>query len=401
LAQPCNRIRVDSPPSPRPIGATPRKTVVLMPQVLQWPQSNRPGDESAAVIEVCRRCLVRGQLVGLPTEAGYVVAASALHPEAAARLAALRADGPLPAIAIRGPDDARDWIPELGPLGGRLTRRCWPGPVLLAFSQGAKAGAATRLPEGVLRTIGPGWDLGLMAPRHPAVRELLESMPVPLMLGELAGESITSAAALAATDIVAVVVVDDGPTQFNRPTTVVQIRGEQWDIRREGAMAAADLVRAAAKLVLFVCTGNTCRSPLAAALCAKRLADRLECGVDDLPARGFVVASAGLAALRGEPAAADAVTVAAELGADLSGHFSRPATGDILADADLIVGMTAGHLHGLEGLVHPPQVARLLCGDADLADPIGGDLNVYQACAGSIWQHLQRLVEELTAPTGG
>jgi L-threonylcarbamoyladenylate synthase len=372
-----------------------------MPQVLQWPQPDRPGDETAAVIEVCRRCLMRGQLVALPTEAGYVVAANALHPEAAARLAALRADGPLPAIAVRGSDDARDWIPELGPLGGRLMRRCWPGPVLLVFSQGVKAGAATRLPEGVLRTIGPGWELGLIAPQHAAVRELLDAVPVPLVLGELAGDSTTPAAALAITENVAAVMVDDGPTQFDRPATVVEIRGEQWVVRRDGALPAVDLVRSAAKLVLFVCTGNTCRSPLAAALCGKRLADRLECEVEDLPARGFVVASAGLAALRGEPAAAEAMTVAAELGADLSGHASRPATGDLLADADLIVGMTAGHLHGLGGLVRPPQEVRLLCGDADLADPIGGDLTVYQACAGSIWQHLQRFVEELTAPARG
>ncbi len=360
-----------------------------MPQVMQWPPANRPADEIAAVIETCRRSLLRGELVALPTEAGYVVAANALHPEAVARLAALRTGGPLPAIAIRGADDARDWVPELGRLGQRLTRRCWPGPVVLVFPDGVKTGTATRLPEGVLRTIGPGWELGLTAPHHPAVRLLLDVMPVPLVLGELAGES-------AAIEAVVAVIVDDGPAHFDRPATVVEVRGEHWFIRREGAVPAADIARLTATLTLFICTGNTCRSPLAAALCRKRLADRLGCSAEDLPSRGYAIASAGLAAMHGEPAAAEAVTVAGELGADLSGHVSRPATAELLADADLIVGMTAAHIQGLGGLVGAGGRTRLLCGESDLPDPIGGDLTVYQACAGTIWQSLQGLVDELS-----
>ena len=196
------------------------------------------------------------------------------------------------------------------------------------------------------------------------------------------------------------VVVDGGPPQFDRPATAVEIQGEQWLIRREGMVSAAELTRLAAKLILFICTGNTCRSPLAAALCKRRLADQFGCAVEDLPSHGFVIASAGLAALRGEPAAAEAVSVARELGADLSGHASQPATADLLADADMIVGMTAGHIHGLVGAVGVGQV-RLLCGNADLPDPIGGDAAVYQACAGTIWQHLQGLIEELVPSSRG
>jgi protein-tyrosine phosphatase len=108
-----------------------------------------------------------------------------------------------------------------------------------------------------------------------------------------------------------------------------------------------------------------------------------------------VVASAGLAAMRGEPAANEAAVVASELGADLSAHVSRPATPDLLAQADDVVGMTAGHMHGLAGYLGTGSRSRLLCGESDLADPIGGDRTVYQACAGTIWQHLQRLVDEL------
>jgi protein-tyrosine phosphatase len=224
-------------------------------------------------------------------------------------------------------------------------------------------------------------------------------MPSPIVLGELSHEPATTEAVMALGDELAVV-VDAGAPQFDRPATAVEIQGEEWLIRREGVVTAAELSRFAAKLILFICTGNTCRSPLAAALCKRRLADRLGCVVEDLPANGFVIASAGLAALRGEPAAAEAVSVARELGADLSGHVSQPATADLLADADMIVGMTAGHVHGLFGAVGAGQI-RLLCGDADLPDPIGGDSTVYQACAGTIWQHLQGLIEELVPSSRG
>jgi L-threonylcarbamoyladenylate synthase len=370
-----------------------------MPQVLQWQHAP---DAQRAVVETCRQSLLRGELVTLPTEAVYVLAASALHPEAVARLAARRGeDAPLPAVALRRPEEARDWVPELGPLGRRLVRRCWPGPVLLV-ARGAGVGLASRLPDGVQRVVCPGGTIGLGIPYHEAVRQVLERLPVPVVLGEVPGggggpvttpEELPSFAA----EEVAVVVAD-GPTRFGRPATVVELRGETWQVRREGVVGAGELARSAAKLVVFVCTGNTCRSPLAEALCKKLLADRLGCPVEELSGRGFVVLSAGLAAVRGEPAASEAVEVARELGADLSGHSSRPATPDLLAQADLIVGMTGSHLHAVAAYPGLASRARLLGGEAgDLADPIGGDRAVYQACAGAIWQHLHGLVAELLA----
>ncbi|HEX4591319.1 MAG TPA: hypothetical protein VH120_15390, partial [Gemmataceae bacterium] len=269
-------------------------------------------------------------------------------------------------------------------------------PLTLVFMNGVKDAAATRLPDGVLRTICPGWELGLAAPQHAAVQLLLQAVSFPLVLGELltdAGEPITAANNAAVSE--AAVLVDDTSTPDSKEATVVEVHRDKWVIRREGAIPTAEVGRLAAMSVLFVCTGNTCRSPLAAALCRKQLADRLGCTADELPARGYVVASAGLAAMRDEPAAAEAVAVAGELGADLTGHASRPATPDVLDKADLIVGMTAGHLGGLDGIVGRDVRTRLLCGESDLADPIGGDLLVYQTCAGTIWQHLPGLVEEL------
>ncbi|HEY7537485.1 MAG TPA: low molecular weight protein-tyrosine-phosphatase [Gaiellaceae bacterium] len=88
--------------------------------------------------------------------------------------------------------------------------------------------------------------------------------------------------------------------------------------------------------ILFVCTGNICRSPMAAAI-AKAEIERAGC-------RDVEVASAGIAALEGHPAASDACAVAWENGLSLEQHRARQLTPELLAEADLAVGMERAHV---------------------------------------------------------
>lgn len=152
--------------------------------------------------------------------------------------------------------------------------------------------------------------------------------------------------------------------------------------------------------ILFVCTGNTCRSPLAEAVCKRLLADRLGCEPGELDARGWEVWSAGVSAWPGDAASPTAVDVAAELGADLSGHRSRPVNPELLERATAVVAMTRLHADLLAMRfpgVGPPPV--LLCGpDDDLDDPIGGDVELYRACAAVIRAHLERHLTEWLGP---
>lgn len=145
--------------------------------------------------------------------------------------------------------------------------------------------------------------------------------------------------------------------------------------------------------ILFVCTGNTCRSPLAERLCRRRLADRLGCQPAELESRGFAVASAGVMAYPGDVASPPAVIAAEELGAELADHRSQPVTPELLDGATDVFAMTASHLDLLAYRfpnVGPPPA--LLTDGGDVPDPIGGHLDEYRACARQIADHLDRLI---------
>jgi protein-tyrosine phosphatase len=364
-----------------------------MPEVHDCQTTANP---RAAIRQVVR-LLRAGRVVGLPTETGYALAASALAPAA---LSVLREKAPGPAaLALRGVEEVHDWLPGLGGAAQRLTRRLWPGPLTLAGV--ADQGLATRLPAEVREYLAASGRLHLRAPAHPAVREVLRRLPGPLILGAAAtadGDGATDAAQVVhfageAVDLV----LDDGPSRFSQPATVVQVDGDSWQVLHAGLFSEEQLRRQASCLIVFVCTGNTCRSPLAEALFKKRLADRLGCTAEELPARGFCVISAGLAAMMGGPAAAEAVEVARGYGADLGAHRSQPLTAELAAQADYLVAMTRSHVRALRD--HYPRLGaapRLLSpAGEDVADPIGSDRPVYEACGKEIWQHLEALAAEV------
>ena len=89
-------------------------------------------------------------------------------------------------------------------------------------------------------------------------------------------------------------------------------------------------------IVLFVCTGNTCRSPMAEGMFRQRVAERLGCKPEEVDDRGVMVMSAGISAMMGGRPSPEAVTVMADLGIDLSAHESQPLTEQLVRHADLI-----------------------------------------------------------------
>jgi L-threonylcarbamoyladenylate synthase len=339
-------------------------------------------------------CLAQGGLVGLPTDTGYAPVASALHRGAVERLASIGGEPGAIVLAVRSAAEAEDWAPGLSTLARRLARRTWPGPVTLELVDGVEHGLARYLPEPARRAAASDSLVRLRQPRGDLVREVLGLTSGPILLVEGVGTADAGQAAASMAGSVDML-LDDGPAP-PRIATRVRIEGETWSTARPGVVDERSLRRLASTAILFVCTGNTCRSPMAEALCRARLARRLGCRPDELEQRGFLVASAGLAAARDARAAEDARAIVAEQGGSLAQHLSQPLTCELVAYADRIVAMTSDHLDAI--LDQYPDASDRVClldPNADIHDPIGCGREVYRVTAAQIGEALDRFLDSL------
>lgn len=147
--------------------------------------------------------------------------------------------------------------------------------------------------------------------------------------------------------------------------------------------------------LLFVCTGNTCRSALADAIARKMAVER---GLTDVE-----VLSAGTSAWDGAPASDGALLVGMERGLDLSQHRAQTLTRQLVRDADLVLAMGPHHLERIEALGGGGK-SWLLTDFASrgatirpVNDPIGGELDVYRATADELDVEVRRVFERILA----
>jgi len=146
------------------------------------------------------------------------------------------------------------------------------------------------------------------------------------------------------------------------------------------------------KTILFICTGNVCRSPMAEALFRRETHGRGK----------FRVFSAGLGAVDGQPPTAHSITAMRELGIDISAQRSRALTVGLVREADYIFGMTHNHVDTI-ALLYPEAVEKtfllhefdetLQPFEKDISDPIGGSYEVYVSCRKQIEQGIASLLK--------
>ena len=140
--------------------------------------------------------------------------------------------------------------------------------------------------------------------------------------------------------------------------------------------------------ITFVCTGNTCRSPMAEGLFKKI--------IEEKKLDGITCSSCGIYAFAGDTATPEAVEAVRGMGADISAHRSRPFSEYIADETDLFVCMTPSHAQAVKN-VAPQKKITVLGGG--VADPYGGDGEIYASCAAEIQYHLEILADLIIMKT--
>ncbi len=355
------------------------------------------------VVHRAVQALAEGKIVAFPTETVYGLAASALNEKAVAKLLAVKgrpAQQPF-TLAIRGADEALDYVPGIPPVGLRLARRCWPGPVTLVLNDDHPESVTKRLPSSVQNAVVPNGTLGLRVPAHSLILDVLHLIAGPLVLtsANRSGQpdAITAQQIVESLGADVDLILDDGRSKFGQPSSVVHVTEGGVQILRRGVITDSALKRLASFIMLFVCTGNTCRSPMAELLMRKRVAERLQCPIGKLEDYGVMITSAGISAMAGGRATPEAMTVMKDRSLDLSQHESQPISDRLLRFADLVLTMTRGHRDAIlaQWPEASPRIHVLSKNHGDIADPIGGPQEQYRRCAEQIDTELQRWMEEL------
>lgn len=376
--------------------------------VINLPQSDDPRDAVHRAVAA----LAHGKIVAIPTETVYGLAASALSETAVDRLFEIkgRSTDKSFALAVKSAEDALDYVPEMPLLGRRLARRCWPGPVTLVLEDAHPDSVIVRLPASVQRAVIQNGSVGLRVPADDVALQILRLTVGPLVLtsANRSGQPEVAGADQIDPDIRKHIdlILDAGPCRFGQSSSVVRVDDNRLTILREGVFNAVALDELSKYIVLFVCTGNTCRSPMAERIFQKLLAQKIGCSPEKLGERGVQVISAGMAAFPGGRAAREAIDTLAHFGIDLANHTSQPLSDRAVRHADLILTMTQGHLQTLirQWPAAAPRSFMVSTDRRDINDPIGQPISAYQRCADEITTGLQPWVDKViremaTAPT--
>lgn len=346
------------------------------------------GVADAARITHAAQILRSGGLVAFPTETVYALGADARNPEALARLAKVKGklDGKNYSLLVGSMLQAEQLAGGAGSGGGGLSRTArklarlyWPGMLTLVVP---RAG---------------GGNVGLRIPQHPVARSLIAQCGFPVAApnatlrthkgNEHVGRSespsyllcdgLSAAQVRTAFDGRIDLVLEGGAQPKGKLSTVVEVSDQSVSVQREGAIAEVDVLLAAVPTILFICTGNTCRSPMAAGLWRAALADFYKPLAPEMR-----ILSAGTNATPGQPAHPHSIAAMKEIGFDISDHRATMLTPELVDSADWIFTMTRAHRDSIiEFMPSCANRVHLIAKEEDeIAEPGGRSLERYRQC---------------------
>lgn len=316
--------------------------------------------EDAAVI------LRDGGLVVIPTETVYGIAANMLNRGALDRLYEIKQRQKDKPFSLHIDEKFRvDEYARMIPVAAyKLIDAFWPGPLTLILRAKAQGTIGIRMPDNTIaRMIIARAGVPVVCPSAN-----ISGRPAPVRIAQ----------ALADLDGLVDCAVDGGPASVGVESTIVDLTADPLAVIREGAIPSQRISEVVAtKTILFVCTGNSCRSVMAEYVMRNVLKTRGRANVE--------VSSAGVMMLDGMGASDATVEILGGEGLDASGHRSRRITPEMLKKTDMIVAMASAHEERILGMA--PQVknrlfllkefAAMKNRDLDVPDPIGRPIEFY------------------------
>ncbi|HTY08947.1 MAG TPA: L-threonylcarbamoyladenylate synthase [Candidatus Edwardsbacteria bacterium] len=331
-----------------------------------------PARPQAAVIAQVTATLGQGGVIAFPTDTVYGLGCRADAARAVRRIYAVKGRASHKPLVLLLRDaaalpEAANNIPQYAQ---RLIKKFWPGPLTLVLP------ASPQVARWKLDSRG---TVGVRVVPSPLVAAIVAAAGVPL--ATTSANPSGRRDSLSALDVARTLakpvdlILDGGPLPPAPPSAVVDCTGGAPVILRKGVLtrsvlqqAAGAPVKLASVDVLFVCTGNTCRSPMAEGWLRQSLPREWRDKVR--------VHSCGTGALPGMPATDSAVAAARRNGFRIDGHRATLLTDSLLRQADLVVAMEERHRQAIRGLA-PAAAPVLLCPDG-VPDPIGQGDGEYQ-----------------------
>ncbi|UCF14424.1 MAG: threonylcarbamoyl-AMP synthase [Phycisphaerales bacterium] len=344
-----------------------------------------------------------GGLVAFPTETVYGIACR-VERESLARLDNIkgRTAEKHYTLHIGRSDTVDKYLPHVGLKARKLIGKAWPGPLTVVFELSDKHldEQRERVAEEVFDSLYRNKSIGIRCPDNAIASALLQQTvrPVVAPSANLTGSPPAVDADQVLVNLAGKVemVLDGGPCKYKESSTVVKIGKKGVKVLRHGVYSRDEVNELSQIRFLFVCTGNSCRSPMAEGIFRKYLAEKLRCDVDDLDDLGYKVCSAGISGSFGFPASPEAVRACAADGIDITAHRNQGLTRELVDVSDFIYAME--HVHMQRIIALNPEAANkcsLLAEPKGIPDPIGLPQEYYDGCAKTIAAAVRARIDEL------